>query len=80
MVDAAARGRGVGRRLGEHVVQWHRDEGFAAIQFNAVVETNTAAVRLWEQLGFRVLATVPEAFDSTAHGRVGLHLMHRDLS
>lgn len=80
MVDAAARGRGVGRRLGEHVVQWHRDEGFAAIQFNAVVETNTAAVRLWEQLGFRVLATVPEAFDSTAHGRVGLHLMHLDLS
>ncbi|UFN46260.1 GNAT family N-acetyltransferase [Nocardioides okcheonensis] len=80
MVDAAARGRGVGRRLGEHVVQWHRDEGFAAIQFNAVVETNTAAVRLWEQLGFRVLATVPEAFDSTTHGRVGLHLMHLDLS
>lgn len=80
MVDAAARGRGAGRRLGEHVVQWHRDEGFAAIQFNAVVETNTAAVRLWEQLGFRVLATVPEAFDSTTHGRVGLHLMHRDLS
>lgn len=79
MVDAAARGRGVGRRLGEHVVQWHRDEGFAAIQFNAVVESNTVAVRLWQELGFRVVGTVPEAFDSTSHGLVGLHVMHLDL-
>lgn len=79
MVDGAARGRGVGRRLGEHVVQWHRDEGFAAIQFNAVVETNTAAVRLWQDLGFVVVGTVPAAFDSTTHGRVGLHVMHLDL-
>ncbi|WP_134764846.1 GNAT family N-acetyltransferase [Nocardioides sp. 1609] len=79
MVAADARGRGVGRRLGEHVVAWHREQGFAAIQFNAVVETNTAAVRLWESLGFRILGTVPEAFDSRAHGRVGLHVMHLGL-
>jgi L-amino acid N-acyltransferase YncA len=80
MVDPAARGRGVGRRLGEHAVQWHRDQGFAAIQFNAVVETNLAAVRLWQDLGFEVVGTVPRAFDSAAHGRVGLHVMHLDLS
>ncbi|MFM6851827.1 MAG: N-acetyltransferase family protein [Terrabacter sp.] len=79
MVAAEARGRGVGRLLGEHVVQWHRDHGFAAIQFNAVVETNTAAVRLWQQLGFTIVGTVPEAFDSASHGRVGLHVMHLDL-
>lgn len=79
MVDAAARGHGVGRRLGEELVAWHRAQGFAAIQFNAVVETNTAAVRLWRDLGFTVVGTVPEAFDSAAHGRVGLHVMHLDL-
>lgn len=79
MVDAAARGRGVGRQLGEHVVQWHRDQGFAGIQFNAVVETNSAAVTLWRDLGFDVLGTVPGAFDSATHGRVGLHLMYLDL-
>ncbi len=76
MVSSAARGRGVGRLLGEDMVRWSRTQGFAAIQFNAVVETNTAAVRLWEDLGFRVLATVPEAFESRRHGRVGLHVMH----
>ena len=46
MVAPEARGRGVGRALGEYVVQWHRDQGYRGIQFNAVVETNTAAVRL----------------------------------
>jgi len=79
MVSAEARGRGVGRRLGEYVVQWHRDHGYRAIQFNAVVETNTAAVHLWQALGFQIIGTVPEAFDSAAHGLVGLHVMHLAL-
>ena len=79
MVSPAARGRGVGRRLGEYVVQWHREMGFKAIQFNAVVETNVAAVHLWQSLGFRIIGTVPEAFDSRTHGLVGLHVMHLPL-
>ncbi|WP_246081700.1 GNAT family N-acetyltransferase [Nocardioides litoris] len=79
MVAPHARGRGVGRALGEHVVAWHRAQGYAAIQFNAVVETNAAAVALWTSLGFRVVGTVPEAFESRRHGRVGLHVMHLPL-
>ncbi|HLL07683.1 MAG TPA: GNAT family N-acetyltransferase [Nocardioidaceae bacterium] len=79
MVAPAQQGRGVGRALGEHVVAWARDAGYASIQFNAVVETNTAAVSLWQSLGFEILATVPEAFDHPRHGRVGLHLMFRRL-
>ena len=79
MVSSAARGRGVGRRLGEYVVQWHRDAGFSAIQFNAVVETNVGAVALWQSLGFGIVGTVPEGFDSAGHGRVGLHVMHLAL-
>lgn len=79
MVGEHARGRGVGRALAEDMVAWHRAEGYAAIQFNAVVETNTAAVRLWQDLGFQILATVPEAFDSRSHGLVGLHVMHLTL-
>jgi hypothetical protein len=45
-----------------------------------VVETNTVAVRLWHALGFRIIGTVPEAFDSASHGLVGLHVMYRDLT
>ena len=79
MVGATARGKGVGRALGEEMLRWAREQGYAAVQFNAVVETNTAAVRLWQDLGFEVLTTVPAAFESRRHGRVGLHVMHRPL-
>ena len=79
MVSADARGRGVGRALGEHMLAWATAEGFRAVQFNAVVETNTAAVALWRSLGFAVVGTVPEAFDHARLGLVGLHVMHRFL-
>lgn len=49
------------------------------MQFNAVVETNTPAIRLWRSLGFQVLATVPEAFRHPAHGYAGLHIMYRKV-
>ncbi len=79
MVDPAARGMGVGRELGAYVVDWVRNEGYQAIQFNAVVETNTAAVALWQELGFQIIGTVPEGFDHRVHGLVGLHVMHLPL-
>ncbi len=47
MVDPQHAGRGVGRALGEHVLDWARSAGFRSMQFNAVVETNSAGVRLW---------------------------------
>ena len=79
MVAEGARSQGVGRALGKWVLSWARESGYAAMQFNAVVETNAAAVHLWRDLGFEVVGTVPEAFESARHGRVGLHVMHRHL-
>jgi L-amino acid N-acyltransferase YncA len=79
MVDPQRQGRGVGRALGRYVVDTARADGYHGIQFNAVVETNTAAVALWRSLGFEVLATVPEAFDHPRHGLVGLHVMYQRL-
>ncbi len=80
VVAGAARGLGVGRALGEHVVAWHEEHGFRAIQFNAVVETNASAVRLWQRLGFAVVGTVPGAFRRPSGEYVGLHVMHLDLT
>ena len=79
MVDPEHAGRGVGRALGTYAVGWARDAGYRSMQFNAVVETNTAAVRLWQALGFEIIGTVPEAFSSASHGFVGLHVMYRRL-
>ena len=56
-----------------------RADGYRAMQFNAVVETNTRAVALWRSLGFDILATVPEAFDHRDKSLVGLHIMYRRL-
>jgi GNAT superfamily N-acetyltransferase len=79
MVARDARGRGIGRALGEYALAWAREKGYAAMQFNAVVESNQAAVRLWQALGFQIIGTVPESFEHLTLGRVGLHIMHRYL-
>jgi GNAT superfamily N-acetyltransferase len=79
MVDAAARGLGVGRSLGEHALAAARADGYASMQFNAVVASNTGAVHLWQELGFDIIGTVPEAFEHPTDGRVGLHIMYRRL-
>ena len=46
MVSPAATGKGVGRALAHHVLEVAVKDGYAAMQFNAVVETNEPAVRL----------------------------------
>ncbi|WP_330242039.1 GNAT family N-acetyltransferase [Streptomyces sp. NBC_00525] len=79
MVAPAHSGQGVGRALCEYSIEWARAAGYRAMQFNAVVETNTAAVKLYRSLGFDILGTLPEGFDHPTEGFVGLHIMHRRL-
>ncbi|BBH66316.1 N-acetyltransferase [Actinoplanes sp. OR16] len=79
MVGAASRGQGVGTVLSRFAVDWARRSGYAAVQFNAVVETNIAAVRLYQRLGFQIIGTVPRSFEHPSLGRVGLHVMHLEF-
>jgi L-amino acid N-acyltransferase YncA len=79
MVDPDSHGSGIGRRLAEYVIDWHRRNDYHGIQFNAVVETNEAAVRLWQSLGFTIIGTVPEAYEHARFGLVGLHVMYLPL-
>lgn len=79
MVAAAERGRGVGTELLRFAVAWAVGEGYDAMQFNAVVESNRSAVELYRRHGFAVIGTVPRAFAHPALGRVGLHVMHREF-
>jgi L-amino acid N-acyltransferase YncA len=80
MVDPHHHGEGAGRALGRHVLQWARATGYRGIQFNAVVETNHAAVHLWTDLGFTIIGTIPGAFQDREHGYVGLHVMFQSLT
>ncbi|MFI6575449.1 GNAT family N-acetyltransferase [Nocardiopsis sp. NPDC050513] len=79
MVDPVCEGTGVGRALCAYTLEWARAAGYRAMQFNAVVATNTRAVRLYTSLGFDVVGTLPDGFAHPEHGYVGLHIMHRLL-
>jgi L-amino acid N-acyltransferase YncA len=79
MVAARAAGRGVGRRFAEYVLDEARRVGFQAMQFNAVVATNTRALALWESMGFTVIGTSPEAFRHSQRGLVDVHIMYQKL-
>ena len=79
MVHADHGGQGIARALCAYSLVAARDAGFKAMQFNAVVESNVRAVGLWQSMGFRILATIPEAFQHPTLGYVGLHVMYQEL-
>jgi len=79
MVDPACAGQGIGRALGLHALREARASGFAAMQFNFVVSTNTAAVALWQSLGFAIVGTLPKAFRHASLGTVDALVMSRFL-
>src|SRR5204863_3637257 len=62
MVAPDTRGLRVGRKMGENCLGEAQRLGFRAMQFNFVVSTNEAAIRLWKRLGFNIVGTFPGAF------------------
>jgi L-amino acid N-acyltransferase YncA len=79
MVSPMARGLGVGRSMGEHCLDEARRLGFRAKQFNFVVSTNESAVRLWQELGFSIVGTLPKVFRHSQLGFVDAYVMFRTL-
>ena len=79
MVAPEARGQGIGRAMGEHCLSEARRLGFRAMQFNFVVSINESAVRLWQQLGFEIVGTLPGAFCHPESGYVDVYAMYRSL-
>jgi GNAT superfamily N-acetyltransferase len=78
-VAADARGMGVGRRMGEAALDLAARLGYLAMQFNIVIATNDAAVRLWRSLGFEIIGTVPDGFRLPDGRLADHHVMFRSL-
>jgi len=79
MVASDAQGCGVGRAMAEHCLNEARRIGFRAMQFNYVISTNTPAIRLWQELGFEVVGTLPGAFRHPEKEYVDVYVMFRSL-
>jgi ribosomal protein S18 acetylase RimI-like enzyme len=79
MVLAEARGKGVATEMCEHSQEVALALGYKAMQFNLVVASNVAAVKLWEKLGFEIVGRVPKAFRHPARGYVDALVMYKWL-
>lgn len=61
-VRADLRGQQIGEKLVSHCMEKGRELGFRILQFNAVVRSNTRALRLYEKMGFVRLGIIPGGF------------------
>ena len=79
MVAPKAQGRGVGHAMAERSLEDARALGYRAVQFDFVVSTNEPAIRLYRDLGFEVVGTLPGAFRHPEQGEVDVYVMYRRL-
>lgn len=61
-VKKELRGHKIGEALVRDCLRMGRELGFRILQFNAVVKTNTAAMTLYQRLGFQRLGVIPGGF------------------
>jgi L-amino acid N-acyltransferase YncA len=79
IVAKDARGQGIGRAMGEHCLKEARRLGFRAMQFNFVISTNKSAVKLWQDLGMKIVGTLPGAFRHPTRGYVDVYVMFQSF-
>lgn len=70
---------GIARKLGETALEFAKNQGYQAMQFQFVVSVNVVAVELWKSLGFNIVGTMPKVFDHAQQGLVDVYIMHRFL-
>ena len=80
MVSPNSQGKGIGKLLCEHSIEFAKQKGFLGIQFNIVVSTNTNALSLWKKLGFEIIGTTPKGFRHKELGLVDTYIMFKDLT
>lgn len=80
IVAPHAKGGGLATKMCKHSWGIAKQLGFDAMQFNAVVSTNTTAVNLWKRLGYEIIGTIPNAYNHRRFGLVDSYIMHKDLS
>jgi GNAT superfamily N-acetyltransferase len=79
MVNPKYHGKGIGKILCQHSIDFAKEKRFSGIQFNIVVSSNEGAVKLWERFGFKIIGTTPKGFRHSNLGLVDTYIMFKDL-
>ncbi len=79
MINPNEQGKGIGKKLCEHSLNFAKQSGYLAMQFNIVVSTNIGAVKLWEKFGFKIIGTTPKGFRHSTLGLVDTYIMYMEL-
>ena len=80
MVASRARGQGIAGAMCKHSQEKALELGYKAMQFNFVVSTNAAAIRLWNRHGFETVGRLPKAFEHPTEGFVDGLIMYKWLA
>jgi L-amino acid N-acyltransferase YncA len=76
---SAARGRGIARQMLAHALRTAPESGYRAMQFNFVLESNHAALKIWADNGFEQVGRLPQAFDHPTKGLIDALVLYKDL-
>jgi GNAT superfamily N-acetyltransferase len=79
MVSSNEKGKGIGKKLCEHSIQFAKEKGFSGIQFNVVISTNKVAIELWKKYGFQIIGVTPKGFRHSNLGLIDTYIMFKEL-
>ncbi len=79
LIRKEMRGKHLGRYLVGRSVEEAQKAGFRGIQFNGVGAWNKAAIHLYQEAGFQILATIPGGFLLKDGTYSDIYIMYRSL-
>jgi len=79
MIDPKYRSQGIGKAMLAHMFQEAKRRGYQAMQFNLVVSTNTASLKMALSSGCEIIGTIPKAFQHQTLGLVDAHILYKFL-
>lgn len=79
IVKKKYRGKKIGFYLGKCSIDIAKKVGYRALMFNLVFKENTNSLNLWNKLGFKILATIPQAVKKDDGNYQDAYIMYLNL-
>lgn len=73
------RGKYLGEFLVKHSIEMAKELGFKGIQFNAVVESNYAAIHIYKKVRFKEIGMIPNGFMLKDGSYSNMYIMYLSL-